>query len=144
MIKKVNWFSFYGCLLGKPRNVVATLLSKYFARLFLASLLSFFLPSVTKLPCPSPTEYRVDPLKLQTNLANVFSKGQKISKAYQLALLSSKKRTKYLNLQLQPFKILKYIFFTGNSFWDRLCNFLHKFTWIVLSVHKLNKLGKFL
>ena len=29
------------------------------------------------------------------------------------------------------------------SFWDRLCNFLHKFTWIVLSVHKLNKLGKF-
>ena len=29
------------------------------------------------------------------------------------------------------------------SFWYRLCNFLHKLTWIVLSVHKLNKLGKF-
>ena len=32
---------------------------------------------------------------------------------------------------------------TGYSFWDRLRNFLHKFTWVVLSVHKLNKLGKF-
>ena len=32
---------------------------------------------------------------------------------------------------------------TGYSFWDRLRNFLHKFTWIVLSVHKLNKLDKF-
>ena len=32
---------------------------------------------------------------------------------------------------------------TGYSFWDRLRNFLHKFTWIVLSVHNLNKLGKF-
>ena len=32
---------------------------------------------------------------------------------------------------------------TGYSFWDWLLNFLHKFTWIVLSVHKLNKLGKF-
>ena len=32
---------------------------------------------------------------------------------------------------------------TGYSFWDHLRNFLHKFTWIVLSVHKLNKLGKF-
>ena len=32
---------------------------------------------------------------------------------------------------------------TGYSFWDQLHNFLHKFTWIVLSVHKLNKLGKF-
>ena len=31
---------------------------------------------------------------------------------------------------------------TGYSFWDQLCNFLHKFTWIVLSVHDLNKLGK--
>ena len=29
------------------------------------------------------------------------------------------------------------------SFWDRFRNFLHKFTWIVLSVHNLNKLGKF-
>ena len=27
---------------------------------------------------------------------------------------------------------------TGYSFWDRLRNFFHKFTWIVLSVHKLN------
>ena len=34
--------------------------------------------------------------------------------------------------------------FTGYSFWDRLRNFLHKFIWIVLSVHKLNKLGKFM
>ena len=25
---------------------------------------------------------------------------------------------------------------TGYSFWDRFRNFLHKFTWIVLSVHK--------
>ena len=33
---------------------------------------------------------------------------------------------------------------TGYSFWDRLHNFLQKFTWIVLSVHKLNKLGKFM
>ena len=33
--------------------------------------------------------------------------------------------------------------YTGYSFWDRLRNFLHKFTWIVLSVNKLNKLGKF-
>ena len=32
---------------------------------------------------------------------------------------------------------------TGYSFWDQLRNFLHKFTRIVLSVHKLNKLGKF-
>ena len=32
---------------------------------------------------------------------------------------------------------------TGYSFflWNRLRNFLHTFTWIVLSVHKLNKLG---
>ena len=29
------------------------------------------------------------------------------------------------------------------SLWDRLRNFLLKSTWIVLSVHKLNKLGKF-
>ena len=32
---------------------------------------------------------------------------------------------------------------TGYTFWDRLRNFLHKFTWIVLSVHKFNKLDKF-
>ena len=32
---------------------------------------------------------------------------------------------------------------TGYSFWDQLRNFLHKSTWIVLSVHKLNKQGKF-
>ena len=31
--------------------------------------------------------------------------------------------------------------FTGYSFWDRLRNSLHKFTWIVLSDHKL--LGKY-
>ena len=29
---------------------------------------------------------------------------------------------------------------TGHSFWDRLCNFLRKFAWIILSVHNLNKL----
>ena len=34
-------------------------------------------------------------------------------------------------------------FFTGYSFWDWLRNFLHKFPWIVLSVHKLNKIWKF-
>ena len=32
---------------------------------------------------------------------------------------------------------------TGYSFLDRLRNFLHRFTWIVLRVHKLNKLSKF-
>ena len=32
---------------------------------------------------------------------------------------------------------------TGYSFWDRLRIYLQKFTWIVLSAHKLNKLGKF-
>ena len=32
---------------------------------------------------------------------------------------------------------------TGYYFWDRLRNYLHKSTWIVLSIHKLNKLGKF-
>ena len=32
---------------------------------------------------------------------------------------------------------------TGYSFWDRLRSFLHKFTRIVLSVHNLNKPGKF-
>ena len=31
---------------------------------------------------------------------------------------------------------------TGYSFWDRLRNFSHKFTWIVLPVNKFNKLGK--
>ena len=35
-------------------------------------------------------------------------------------------------------------FHTGYSFWYWLCIFLHNLTWIVLSVHKLNKLGKFL
>ena len=34
-------------------------------------------------------------------------------------------------------------FDTNYSFWDQLRNFLHKFTWIVLSANKLNKLGKF-
>ena len=39
--------------------------------------------------------------------------------------------------------IIQYLVaFTGYSFWDRLGNFLLKFTWIVFSVHKLNKLGK--
>ena len=37
----------------------------------------------------------------------------------------------------------KSLHITGYYFWDRLRNFLHKFTRIVLSVHKLNKLGKF-
>ena len=32
---------------------------------------------------------------------------------------------------------------TGYSFWDRLRHFLQKFTRIVLSVHEVNKLGKF-
>ena len=38
---------------------------------------------------------------------------------------------------------LKWINYTGYSFWDRMRNFSHKFTQIVLSVHKLKKLGKF-
>ena len=47
-------------------------------------------------------------------------------------------------LQINHFQIVFFVHhFTGYSFWDRLRNFLHKFTWIVLSVHKLNKLGKF-
>ena len=50
---------------------------------------------------------------------NVFSVGQ---------LISTKTSTK---------------FFTGYSFWDWLRIFLHKFTWSVSSVHKLNKLGNF-
>ena len=43
----------------------------------------------------------------------------------------------FTNSEMQEFS------FTGYSFWDRLRNFLHKFTWIFLSVHKLNKLDKF-
>ena len=35
------------------------------------------------------------------------------------------------------------VFFTGYYFWDLLRNFLHKYIWIILTVHKLNKLGKF-
>ena len=35
------------------------------------------------------------------------------------------------------------VFDTGYSFWDWLRIFLLKFTWIVLIVHKLKKLGKF-
>ena len=34
-------------------------------------------------------------------------------------------------------------FIPGYSFWNRLRNFWHKFTSIILSVQKLNKLGKF-
>ena len=46
--------------------------------------------------------------------------------------------------QVNHFQIVFFVHhFTGYSFWDRLRNFLHIFTWIVLSVHKLNKLGKF-
>ena len=48
--------------------------------------------------------------------------------------------TRILNDSKADVLILTY---TGYSFWDRLRIFLHKFTWIVLSVHKLNKLGKF-
>ena len=36
-----------------------------------------------------------------------------------------------------------YLVLTGHSFWDRLRSCLHAFTWIVLSVHTLNKMGKF-
>ena len=47
-------------------------------------------------------------------------------------------------LQVNHFQIVFFVHhFTGYSFWDRLRNFLHIFAWIVLSVHKLNKLGKF-
>ena len=47
--------------------------------------------------------------------------------------------TPFENLPQHKFDIVC----TGYSFWDRLCNFLHKSTWLVLSVHNLNKLGKF-
>ena len=48
----------------------------------------------------------------------------------------------YLNFWFHKI-YMKYLYIcTGYSFWDRLRK-LHKFTWIVLSVHKLNKLGKF-
>ena len=40
-------------------------------------------------------------------------------------------------------EILWYKSCTGYSFWDRLHNFLPKLTWIVLLVHKLNKLCRF-
>ena len=49
-------------------------------------------------------------------------------------------------------RIIKRHFFCLNFWWCKFvqvilfeisCNFLHKFTWIVLSVHKLNKVGKF-
>ena len=47
-------------------------------------------------------------------------------------------------LQVNNFQIVFFVHhFTGYSFWDRLRNLLHIFAWIVLSVHKLNKLGKF-
>ena len=45
----------------------------------------------------------------------------------------------YWNLEF----IVAYFKCTGYSSWDWLRDFIHKFTWIVLSVHKLNKLGKF-
>ena len=40
-------------------------------------------------------------------------------------------------------KYVKLLQGAGYSFWDRLRKFLHKFTWIVLSVHKLNKVVKY-
>ena len=54
----------------------------------------------------------------------------------------------YLDLWPRVWKLslrYTYIIFTdtGYSFWEWLRNFWCKFTWIVLSVHKLNKLGKF-
>ena len=45
-------------------------------------------------------------------------------------------------IQVIPLSVF-YNLCTGYSFWDRLCHFLHKFTWIVLSVYKLNKRDKF-
>ena len=49
----------------------------------------------------------------------------------------------YLPLTLNQEDKFQTYFGTGDSFWDPLRNFLHKFTRIVLSVYKLNKLGKF-
>ena len=46
-------------------------------------------------------------------------------------------------VQAKLYKAIKY-YFTGYSFWEWLRNFLLTFTWVVLSVHKLNKLGKFM
>ena len=53
-------------------------------------------------------------------------------------LLSNHKNNQSSNLTIK-----NHYLDTGYSFWDRLHNFLHKFIWIVFSVHKLNKLGKF-
>ena len=49
----------------------------------------------------------------------------------------------YLPLTLNQEDKFQTYFGTGDSFWDPLRNFLYKFTRIVLSVYKLNKLGKF-
>ena len=45
----------------------------------------------------------------------------------------------YFNITISPIFVC-----TGYSFWDWFRNFWLKFTWIVLPVHKLNKLGKFM
>ena len=46
--------------------------------------------------------------------------------------------------KVYPYSELSLCFFcTGYSFWDRLLSCFHRFTWIILSVRKLNKLGKF-
>ena len=55
-------------------------------------------------------------------------------------------RVKFLKLRVEVCKKSTAEFsrlYYSYSFWDWLRNFLQKFTWIVLSVLKLNKLGKF-
>ena len=58
---------------------------------------------------------------------------------------SKNKHSNYMYIVLKDSEISNLTCFnfilTGYSFWDRMRNSLHKFTWIVLSVHKLNKLG---
>ena len=65
-----------------------------------------------------------------------------------VATLISQNKRKYLLKYLS----MLFLGFTHDSCYDylqyrlfflRFCNFLQKFTWIVLSVHKLNKVGKF-
>ena len=67
------------------------------------------------------------------------------SQAPQQFFFTESQRVEIISWYLKAL-FMNYQFFhchTGYSFWDRLRNFLHKFTWIVLSVHKLNNLGKF-
>ena len=56
---------------------------------------------------------------------------------------SNRAKSMKQNMKMTNFKIQLGNADTGYSFWDWLRNFLHKFPWIILSVHKLNKIWKF-